>query len=334
MSPLSLIDRCLANFCYRNWYAKLKKQRLVTKYRLRSALAVDAVNLYVRKFLADNCNLMTQEKIDMIVHSCMVTASLYATTTAVGRFDLLKKLSAYLMRVMYDDILIKNEAKLQSLKHFKQPAILFFHHTIDDFVAVFVIVHYLSGQGIKVCVLQREVRYSERNSQLSGMENVRFCDVNDPCYLDVLKKSITEGYFIITFPDSLYARHENLNNKINFYNMYGADKIQHSNPILNDILQRDFFIYKDQLCHLSYIFKLNLIPISGYIQPDKFDIIVHSEVNNLASLDESDCDNFMKEVYSEKIDNFLKLMPRWIFLESYLDYYARCISNKLLYLDS
>ena len=113
-----------------------------------------------------------------------------------------------------------------------------------------------------------------------------------------------------------------LGNHVNLKKMYGASRIHHDNIILNDVLSRNVLMYVDQLCKMSSFFKLDVLPVSGFVQGNGLSVIPHSRVNYLRSLDAADKEKFVKDLYQEKVDYFVSSISRWSLLHGHIEYHA------------
>ena len=135
---------------------------------------------------------------------------------------------------------------LEKLVASNPPSILFLNHTVDDFLALFCVLNYLSSQGVKIGVLQKNEEMNDLIHSFPGRNNIMFCDVNNSQYLDQFQQMIKEKRMIIMLPDAMYARHSNLNNRINFSQVFESHRLRHDNPILADVLKRDIYLYKER----------------------------------------------------------------------------------------
>ena len=212
-----------------------------------------------------------------------------------------------------------NIHQLDLLVNISGPCLFFLNHTADDFFALALIVRFFSEKKKKICILQRDNVVSE---SVSFPKNIMFCNVYAKEYMDKLKYAVNEKFIIVIIPDAYTALSNGNRNTINFKKLFGASRLHHHNPLITDLLMRDLPIYKKQLCGISKHFHMDVVPISGCLHEDKFELKVHCSVNYFSSKGDESDDGFMRSIYDEKIDYLVKCFSRWYTLESHLSYHA------------
>ena len=200
------------------------------------------------------------------------------------------------------------------------PCLLFLNHTVDDFLALAVILCFLTRRGKKICVLQRETGFNHQS--LFAGDNIMFCNVLSKYYLDQLNWAVNDRRLIAILPDTPLARYNTPNNHINVSRMFGREVTRHPNPLVSNLLQRDICIYKKELCKMSKLFKMGVTPISGLLKSNTFELKVHPGVKPFEGQGEVAKDNFMRLIYDEKVDYLVKSFERYTLLEGHLHTHA------------
>ncbi len=75
--------------------------------------------------------------------------------------------------------------------------------------------------------------------------------------------------------------------------------MQHVDSLISNLFQRDISIYKKQLCNMSKLFNMDVIPISGLLKPNTFELKVHPRAQYFTGQGEIAYDEFMQLLYGE-----------------------------------
>ena len=264
---------------------------------------------------------VTQGDKDELINSIMSVQRLYMnTSTDSKKPHVIDKLSEYIKGVGINQQIQNNRSQLDSLLRVDGPCLLFFNHTVDDIFALTLIMRFLSHSGKKLCVLQKETAYNEQSSLIGN--NVMYCNVASRDCLDKLTQAVNEQCLVIIFPDAVTATYNASYNTINVSNMFGGERVQHHNPLVSNLLQRDISIYKNQLCDMSKVLSIDVIPILGLLKSTFSELKVHPRVKPFEGQGEAAKDNFMRLIYDEKVDYLVKSFERYTLLEGHLHTHA------------
>jgi|GEM_PF-473360 len=246
--------------------------------------------------------------------------SLYASFTGWKSDSIKSRLMGLCQKKAIAFAKSENVAVIEKIINVTGPKMIFFMHSPSDFGAAFILLQMLDDCGIKTGVLVRELGYEENGgpTQLKHSVSWDLCKKNGALGV---AKMIKEERIIFIAPDSFHAVYTNNYNRFNLTNMF-PDLVQGiGNPVLKDLVQKDFFMYIEEMHQLAYSHKMAILPLIGKPGKNCLTVDIGSPVK-VQSVENNDYSQFVYNVLKDKAKFLINDLTLHNTIYDTMNYYA------------